>query len=277
MIRASNEDIEEVDDCEEIGEGENDNEKDVEEPESTECSIDKALCCKTHDKIMFAQHDHMKYECLDMHCKEYLNSIADNESFCPSAIIQCDGGDSLNNDSETTECDSEDEVDGDSEDDANGDDDGESPEEVDGEEVDDEEVEDEEVESNEGEDPDQTGSQIPVYLGNRLSPHRPALRTPVRQTVRRSDKLVDALSAPRLTLYNVRSAWSKLGNIAADMEMRSTDLCYLTEVWQQTENKRHQFAIEELLELKGIKYVSTPRPGARRGGGTALACSEERF
>ena len=59
--------------------------------------------------------------------------------------------------------------------------------------------------------------------------------------------------------------------------MRSTDLSFLTEVWQRTENKRHQNAIEELLELKGIKYVSTPRPGARRGGGTALACSEERF
>ena len=75
----------------------------------------------------------------------------------------------------------------------------------------------------------------------------------------------------------MRSAWSKLGNIATDMEMRSMDLCFLTEVWQQTENKRHQQAIEELLELKGIKYVSTPRPGARRGGGTAFACSEERF
>jgi hypothetical protein len=32
-----------------------------------------------------------------------------------------------------------------------------------------------------------------------------------------------------------------------------------------------------MLELQGIKYVSTPRPGVRRGGGTALACNEERF
>ena len=59
--------------------------------------------------------------------------------------------------------------------------------------------------------------------------------------------------------------------------MRSTDLCFLTEVWQLAENKKHQAAIEELLELQGIKYVSTPRPGARRGGGTALACSEKFF
>ena len=88
---------------------------------------------------------------------------------------------------------------------------------------------------------------------------------------------MDALSAPRITLYNAGSAWSKLTSLAEDMEMRSTDLCFLTEVWQQSENRRHQDAIEELLELRGIKYVSAPRPGARRGGGTALACSEEFF
>ena len=89
--------------------------------------------------------------------------------------------------------------------------------------------------------------------------------------------MVDALSAPRITLYNAGSAWSKLTSLAEDMEMRSTDLCFLTEVWQQSQNRRHRDAIKELLELRGIKYVSTPRPGARRGGGTALACSEEFF
>ena len=59
--------------------------------------------------------------------------------------------------------------------------------------------------------------------------------------------------------------------------MRSTDLCFLTEVWQKSENKKHQECIESMFELKGIKYVSTPRPGARRGGGTALACSADIF
>ena len=54
MISASDEDIEEVDNHEDNGEGENDNEKDGEDPGSTESSIDKALCCKTPDKLMFA-------------------------------------------------------------------------------------------------------------------------------------------------------------------------------------------------------------------------------
>ena len=50
-----------------------------------------------------------------------------------------------------------------------------------------------------------------------------------------------------------------------------------TEVWEKSENKRQQNAIKSMFELKGVKYVATPRPGARRGGGTALACNEERF
>ena len=99
----------------------------------------------------------------------------------------------------------------------------------------------------------------------------------MRRAVRRSNKLVDALSMPRITLYNMRSAWSKLDNLVEDMEMRKTDLSILTEVWQMAENMKHQEAIEKMLELHGVKYVSTPRPGANRGGGTAVACSEEFF
>ena len=59
--------------------------------------------------------------------------------------------------------------------------------------------------------------------------------------------------------------------------MRQTNLCLLTEVWQVKENKKHQKAIENMMEMNGIQYVSTPRPGARRGGGTAIACREENF
>ena len=126
-------------------------------------------------------------------------------------------------------------------------------------------------------DSEAEAAQIPIFYGYRPKKERPVDRVPVRRAVRRSNKLVDALSVPRITLYNMRSAWSKLDNLMEDMEMRSTSLCFLTEVWQVTESRKHQEAIEQLLELHGVKYVSTPRPGARRGGGTALACNEEHF
>ena len=52
---------------------------------------------------------------------------------------------------------------------------------------------------------------------------------------------------------------------------------YLTEVWTKSENKNHQFKTEELFELKGLKYISTPRPGIKRGGGAAIVVNTEKF
>ena len=52
---------------------------------------------------------------------------------------------------------------------------------------------------------------------------------------------------------------------------------FLTEIWQKDENRRHMFAIEELFEMRQIKYISTARPGGRRGGGVAITYSEERY
>ena len=52
---------------------------------------------------------------------------------------------------------------------------------------------------------------------------------------------------------------------------RESDISFLTEVWQKKENKKHQFKLEEMFELSNIKYISTPRPGAQRGGGAAIA------
>ena len=69
----------------------------------------------------------------------------------------------------------------------------------------------------------------------------------------------------------------KFFNFGTDMEDRSCSLSFLTEIWQKTENKKHQFKIEELFELKGLKYISTPRPGTRRGGGAAIVANTEKF
>jgi hypothetical protein len=61
------------------------------------------------------------------------------------------------------------------------------------------------------------------------------------------------------------------------MRERKTDIGILTEVWEKKENKKHQFKLEEMLELGGVKYISTPRPGAQRGGGAAIAVRTEKF
>ena len=49
------------------------------------------------------------------------------------------------------------------------------------------------------------------------------------------------------------------------------------ELWEKLENKKHQSKLEELLEMEGIQYISTPRPGAKRGGGATIAVRLEKF
>ena len=75
----------------------------------------------------------------------------------------------------------------------------------------------------------------------------------------------------------MRSFLPKIINFGADMEDRNIDISFLTEIWEKSENKRHQYKIEELCEMKGMKYISTPRPGTRRGGGAAIVVNTQRF
>ena len=88
---------------------------------------------------------------------------------------------------------------------------------------------------------------------------------------------MQALTLPRVCNFNMRALFPKIKNFSDDMIERESDISFLTEVWEKKENKKHQLKLEELFEMKGIKYISTPRPGAQRGGGAAIAVRTERF
>ena len=118
---------------------------------------------------------------------------------------------------------------------------------------------------------------IPTQVGFRpisVTVQRPP---PSWRTIRRDNKKVQALTLPKITNFNMRSLFPKLNNFSEDMSERESDISFLTEVWEKKENRKHQFRLEEMLELKGIKYISTPRPGAQRGGGAAIAVRTEKF
>ena len=118
---------------------------------------------------------------------------------------------------------------------------------------------------------------IPVIIGYRPPRIVHIRQKPVRHTIRRENRCLQALSLPTLLVYNMRSIWGKLNNVCEDMSERDCDILFLSEVWEQSENRKHQFKIEEMLEMKGIKYFSTPRPGAKTGGGAALAINPNKF
>ena len=118
---------------------------------------------------------------------------------------------------------------------------------------------------------------IPVLTG--LRPPKPvsARPPPVRRLIRRDNRALQALTLPKVSCYNMRSLIPKVESLGNDMQDRNCSLSFLTEIWTKSENKIHQYKLEELFELRGLNSISSPRSEARRGGGAAILVNTEKF
>ena len=124
------------------------------------------------------------------------------------------------------------------------------------------------------------GSKIPVITGFRPTKPRNHESTFIHRslkTIRRDNKTVQCLSLPVVSNYNMRSIFPKLDSYAEDFHEREIGLSFLSEIWEKSLNKKHQYKLEEMFETKGIIYISTPRPGLKRGGGVAIAANPSKF
>ena len=95
-------------------------------------------------------------------------------------------------------------------------------------------------------------------------------RNPVRKTIKRSNKLVKSSNLPIIAVSNLRSLMPKVRNFTLDMQERQIGCALLSEVWEQKNKKKHKYEIERMLYMEGMKYISTPRPSSKRGGGAAI-------
>ena len=83
-------------------------------------------------------------------------------------------------------------------------------------------------------------------------------------------------SLPILSVSNLRSLWPKLNSFKDDMILRDISCAMLSEVWEKANCKKQQFELEKLLNMEGIKYISTPRM-TKRGGGAAIVAQLKTF
>ena len=74
------------------------------------------------------------------------------------------------------------------------------------------------------------------------------------------DKISTALNLPTVGAYNVRSLFPKVGKFKIDLMERKVDCAFVSEIWQRSEDGEHLLEIEKMLELDGLKYISTTRP-----------------
>ena len=100
---------------------------------------------------------------------------------------------------------------------------------------------------------------------------------PTRQTIRRNSKLLQCLSLPIISVSNLRSLLPKVNNFKNDILERGIGLALLSEIWEVKGKKKHMSEITKMLELEGLKYISTPRGSYKRGGGCAIVAHLPKF
>ena len=105
---------------------------------------------------------------------------------------------------------------------------------------------------------------------------RPATNLPTRKTIIRNNRNAITHFLPIVGVYNHRSIWNKLDNYILKMEGTEQGISLHNKVWGNKEDKKHQHKLEDMFEISGISYVSTPRPG-RRGGNSAISCNNKLF
>jgi hypothetical protein len=94
---------------------------------------------------------------------------------------------------------------------------------------------------------------------------------PARKTVRRDGKGLQCLSLQIISVSNLRSLLPKINNFKRDILERDIGLALLSsEIWQVKGKKKNMCEITKMLEIEGLKYISTPRASYKRGGGCAI-------
>ena len=107
---------------------------------------------------------------------------------------------------------------------------------------------------------------IKVHTGFRPNKVHTSRPPSYLKNLKREKQLTKPISLPTVIMYNMRSFFPKQNNFCDDFLEREADLAFLTEVWEKKENSKHKFKIEKMLEMKGINYISTPRPGKKGEG-----------
>ena len=87
------------------------------------------------------------------------------------------------------------------------------------------------------------------------------------RSLRKKDETAHTL--PNIMVTNHRSIFPKFNNLIDELIEFEMHLGIHSEIWENKENVDHKNKIEEALELRGLHYISNPRP-KRRGGGAAI-------
>ena len=97
------------------------------------------------------------------------------------------------------------------------------------------------------------------------------------KTVKRDNKYEKCDKLPVISVSNMRSLFPKLRSFVIDIRMRDIGAALCSETWHREDKKKHRTETERLLYMEGLKFLSTPRPSGKRGGGCGIVGDLARY
>ena len=97
-------------------------------------------------------------------------------------------------------------------------------------------------------------------------------RIPVRKTVKRSNRILEATNLPLFLLLNPRSIYNKKNEFWTMMEQMEVDICAISESWN-----RDTLPLEDFLKKDGYRIIKNVLQRSGKGGKPALVIKEEKF
>ena len=79
---------------------------------------------------------------------------------------------------------------------------------------------------------------IPVHTGFRPTKMQFMKRKRTLTTIKKCKKVAEAQFLPRITVYNARSLFPKIESLITDIIERKTDVCCISEIWEDKGNKK---------------------------------------
>ena len=144
-----------------------------------------------------------------------------------------------------------------------------------------EQEEEQELQEQEEEQEEQGGDLIPVMISKARTHQATQRDAPtVRKNISTNSKIQASATLPVVAVANVRSILPKLNSLIEKIENEEIDVSLVVEVWEKMgkKNRHFQSKVEEIMEMKGLKYISCgARPSGKRGGGAAILVNTEKF
>ena len=78
-----------------------------------------------------------------------------------------------------------------------------------------------------------SSSSIPVHISSRTFVDSTEKRISFNKVIKRDNRHLESSNLPSFTVYNMRSLWSKIDNLADDIIERAVDISFLSEIWEK--------------------------------------------